>query len=192
MNPSMQAEAITGAGRGACAVAMFGAGWLGWGLGTAKAFNGFSGPAFGLAALALAATSIATIRKGRQLRRQCPADETARQRTILKPFLVVALIEAISICLVSMLAFRLARTDLATDWCAMVVGLHFLPLARIVRARVFLVLGVLIVVWCGVCWALFDCNRMAIAAAMGTGILLWGACVSILWRAQGLLRSARV
>ena len=172
-------------------VAMFGAGWLGWGLGTAKAFNGLSGPVFGFAALVLAAASVYTIRNGRQLRKECPAGDAARQRNLLKPFLVVALIEAVSICLVSILAYKLARTDLATDWCAMIVGLHFLPLARIVRARIFFVLGVLIVVWCAGCWAMLDSNRIAVSAAMGTGILLWGACVSILWRAQRLLRSAR-
>jgi len=47
MDRSFQVEAIIGAGRGALIVGMFGAGWLGWGLGEARVFNGFVGPAFG-------------------------------------------------------------------------------------------------------------------------------------------------
>ena len=72
MDPSLQAEAVIGAGRGALIVAMFGAGWLGWGLGQARAFNGFVGPAFGFIELFLLACSIYVIRKGRRLRKVYP------------------------------------------------------------------------------------------------------------------------
>lgn len=79
-NPSLRAEAVVGAGRGALIVAMFGAGWLGWGLCTAKAFNGFVGPAFGLLELFLVACSIYTIRTGRRLSKQYgPVPAAARK-----------------------------------------------------------------------------------------------------------------
>ena len=44
MDPSLQTEAVIGAGRGALIGSMFGAGWLGWGLGEAKVFDGIVGP----------------------------------------------------------------------------------------------------------------------------------------------------
>jgi hypothetical protein len=79
MDPSIQAGAVIGMGRGALIGAIFGAGWLGWGLGSAKAFNGFVGPVFGFTALILLACSIYFLRMGRQLRKQYPAaDASAR------------------------------------------------------------------------------------------------------------------
>ena len=58
MGPSSPADAVIGTSRGALISAMFGVGWLGWGLGTAKAFNGFVAPLFGCTALLLFACSI--------------------------------------------------------------------------------------------------------------------------------------
>ena len=66
-DPSLQAETVVGAGRGAPIVAMFGAGLLGWGLGVAKTFNAAVGAAFGFTALLLWCWSMYTIRKGRHL-----------------------------------------------------------------------------------------------------------------------------
>lgn len=189
MDTSFQAEAVIGAGRGALIGAMFGAGWLGWGLGDAKAFNGFIGPTFGFMALALLACSIYVIRKGRLLRKQYPAVGISTRRTALKWFLLVVLMEVIAICLVSILASRLHRADLATDWCAMIVGFHFLPLAKIFQAPNFSILGILMVLWCALCWALFRSNTIAISASLGTGILLWDSCAFALFRAQRITHS---
>jgi len=61
------------------------------------------------------------------------------------------------------LANRLHRADLAPDWCAMIVGLHFLPLAKIFRAPNLSVLGSLMMLWCALCWALFRSNTIAIS-----------------------------
>jgi hypothetical protein len=56
------------------------------------------------------------------------------RQTNRKWFLVVVLTEVLGIALVSVLANGLHRADPATDWRAMIVGLHFLPLAKIFRA----------------------------------------------------------
>jgi hypothetical protein len=189
MNPSFQAEAVIGAGRGALMVAMFGAGWLGWGLGDARAFNGFIGPTFGFMALFLLACSIYVIQKGRRLRQKYPAVGASTRQPILKWFLLVVLMEVLAISLVSILANRLHRANLAADWCAMIVGLHFLPLAKIFRAPNLSVLGILIMLWCALCWALFRSNTIGISASIGTGILLWGICVSALFRARRIALS---
>ena len=132
MDAWFQADAVIGAGRGA----MFGAGWLGWGLGNARAFNGFVAPTVGFTALFLFASSIYFLQKGRLLRKQCAIAGDSTRQTTLKWFLLVALMEVLAIVLVVILANRLHRADLATDWCAMIVGLHFMPLAKIFRALV--------------------------------------------------------
>ena len=184
MDPLLQANAVIGIGRGALISAMFGAGWLGWGLGNAKAFNALVGPTFGFTALFLFACSIYFIRKGRLLRKQCPEAGASKRHSVLKWFLLVALMEVLAIALVAILANRLHRADLATDWCAMIVGLHFLPLAKIFRAPHFGVLGILMILWCVLSWALFQSGTIAVSASLGTGILLWCSCVTALFRAR--------
>jgi hypothetical protein len=64
------------------------------------------------------------------------------------PFLLVVVLEVLALFLVSMLAYRLHRPDLAPDWCAMVMGLHFLPLATSFRAPSLGIFGVLTTLWC--------------------------------------------
>jgi hypothetical protein len=185
---SFQAQAVVGAGRGALVEAMFGAGWLGWGLGEAKAFNGFTGPMFGFMTLLLLACSIFVLRRGRLLRKKYPA-VGASTRTTLKVYLLVVLMEILGVLLVMSLANRYHRADLGTDWCAMVVGLHFLPLAKIFRAPHLVVLGILMTLWCALCWVLFRSNALVISVSLGTGILLWGSCVFALLRARRVIRS---
>jgi len=192
MNPSYQAEAVVGAGRGALIVAMFGAGWLGWGLGEAKAFTGVVGPAFGMTELFLLACSIYVIRKGRRLRKQNPPVSASVRKVILKSFLLVVLLEALALVFVSILGWRLHRPDLAGDWCAMVVGLHFLPLARVFRSPRLGVIGILIALWCALCWALFRSKTLTISVSLGTGTLLWVACVSALLRARKIAHSLQL
>ncbi len=188
-DPSFQAETVIGAGRGALIVAMFGAGWLGWGLGQARAFTGFVGPAFGFIELFLLACSIYVIRKGRLLRKQYPPMPASPRQAIRKSFLLVVFMEVVALLLVWILANRLHRPDLATDWCAMVVGLHFLPLARIFRALHLGVIGMLMTLWCVLCWSLFRSNALVISVTIGTGILLWAASVSALFRARKIVHS---
>lgn len=89
-------------------------------------------------------------------------------------------------------ANRLHRLDLATDWCAIVVGLHFLPLAKIFRARHLGIIGILMTLWCVLCWSLFRSNALVISVTVGTGILLWAASASALFRAHKIAHSLQV
>jgi len=140
-------QAAIGAGRGALIEAMFGSGWLGWGLGEAKAFNGFTGPMFGFLTLFLLASSIYVLRRGWLLRKEFPAIDVDPQRTMQRKFLLVVFLEFLLIALTSILADWLHRPDLATVWCALIVGLHFLPLATIFRAPSLGILGILMTLW---------------------------------------------
>ncbi len=179
---------VIGTGYGALISAMFGAGWLGSGLGNARAFDAFVAPTFGFTALFLFGCSILLIREGRLLRRQSAGADASKRPSVLKWFWLIVLMEGLGIALVAILANRFQRVDLATDWCAMIVGLHFLPLARIFRAPQLGVLGILIFLWCVASWACFQSSKMAISASVGTGILLWGNCVASLWRGRRIAR----
>lgn len=189
MSPSSPADAIIGTSRGALISAMFGAGWLGWGLGIAREFNGFVAPLFGCTSLFLFACSIYFIRKGRRLRRERPAAGASTRPSIRNWFLLVTLVEFLAIAFVAILANRLHRADLAADWCAMIVGLHFLPLAKIFRAPRYGVLGILMILWCVLSWMVFQSSSITISASLGTGILLWGSCAASLFRARRIVQS---
>jgi hypothetical protein len=143
---------------------------------------------FGFMTLLLLACSIFVLRRGRLLRKKYPA-VGASTRTTLKVYLLVVLMEILGVLLVMSLANRYHRADLGTDWCAMVVGLHFLPLAKIFRAPHLVVLGILMTLWCALCWVLFRSNALVISVSLGTGILLWGSCVFALLRARRVIRS---
>jgi hypothetical protein len=191
MNPSFEVEVIVGAGRGALIVAMFGAGWLGWGLDLAQAFKGLVGPAFGFIELLLLACSIYVIRKGRRLRKQYPPIPASVRKAAQRSFLLVVLLEILALAVVFVLAWQLHRPDLGADWAAMVVGLHFLPLAKLFRSPHLGVIGILITLWCVISWALFRSNALVISVAIGTGTLLWVASVSALLRARKIAESLR-
>jgi hypothetical protein len=135
-------------------------------------------------ALLLFACSIYFIRKGHLLRKMSPARVDAARRAVRKWFLIIVLIETLAIVFFTVLANLLHRPDLAANWCAMIVGLHFLPLAKIFRAPQLVVRGVLMTLWCAFCWALFRSNALVISTSIGTGILLWGGCIFSLLRAR--------
>lgn len=191
MDSSYEAEAVVGAGRGALVVALFGAGWLGWGLGVANAFTGVVPPAFGLIELVLVACSVYTIVNGRKLRKQYPPIPEAVRRATRRSFLIVVVLEGVAIGAGFLIAWRLNRPDLGADWAAMIVGLHFLPLAKIFRAPQLGVIGILTALWCALCWILFRSNALVISATIGTGILLWIASISALFRARRAAQSLR-
>lgn len=185
---------VVGAGRGALIFAMFGSGWLGWGLGGAKAFTPTVGFVFGLIGLFLTACSVYFIREGRSLKNTYPPPKPAPSlaKPVLKPYLLVVLATVSGLVFVSVLANRLQLSNLASDWCCIVIGLHFLPLATIFRAPNLRITGVLIPIWCVISWWAFRGSMISNSASIGTGILLWATCVSALVRAHETARSFRL
>jgi hypothetical protein len=185
MDSSYQAQAVVGAGRSALIGAMFGSGWLGWGLGVTKAFEiGFVGPALGLLTIFLCACSIYTIVNGRRLRRKFPPLPASARRAVIRPFIVVLIAECVAIGLVVVIAYLREREDIAAAGCALVVGLHFLPLAKIFRAPRLAVFGILIALWCVLCLIFYRSQALVISVSIGTGILLWASSITTLLRAR--------
>jgi hypothetical protein len=170
-------------------VSMFGVGWLGWGLGLAKAFSGFVPPVFGCMAFLLWGSSLYFIRKGRLLRRKFPPLPPSKARAVHKQFWLVVLFEALAILAVGILASHLQRPDLGADWCALVVGLHFLPLAKVLQSPPLALFGVLIMSWALAAWALFRSNTLVVGVDIGTGILLCAISISALLYARKLVHS---
>lgn len=181
------AETLLGAGRGALVMAMFGAGWLGLGLGAAGAFNALTGPLFGCTELFLLVCSATLLGSGRVLAKRYPLPP-GEQRPVLRAFLVLLAAEVVAILLASTLAGRLGRPDLVFDWCALVIGLHFFPLARIFRTPQMAVLGIALTLWSVLCLVIFRGNALTIAVSVGTGALFGVRCAASLVRGWGMRR----
>jgi hypothetical protein len=188
LDASSQAQLLLRTGFGAMVGGMFGMGWLGWGLGTAHAFTPVVIALFDVGGILLLGFSIYFIRKGKSLRRSYPASRNQRAEKVRKQFIVVTVSEFTIIAILGRVAYARHRPDLAPVLAATVVGLHFLPLAKIFRQARYYWWGSAITLWCGVCMILFRSNTLVAWSNIGTGVLLWANCAHGLLRARVILR----
>jgi hypothetical protein len=188
MDPSLQAEAVLNDGRGAIAVAIFAAAWMYWGLFIARALTLPRVIAIAVVALALLAGAAYFIRKGKELRAQYPPLPKKITRGAGKWYLIAVIVEVALAIVAGGTAASLHRFELIPDWIAIVVGLHFLPLAKIFRAISMVYIGTAMVLWSIACWIFFHSNALGTAAALGTGALLWIACIASMARARTAAR----
>lgn len=170
-------------------VTIFGAGWLAWGLSTADAVTPTVAVLFSIVEIVLLGYSVYFIWKGRSLRKKYPSSPSATTRSMNKQFMIVAVLEFAAIAIVVVIASALHRSDLAPVLIAIVVGLHFLPLAKVFRAPIYYVSGIAITLWCVVCWILFRSNALIASTGIGTGIMLWATSAYVLLRARQIVRS---
>jgi hypothetical protein len=169
---------------------MFGMGWLGWGLGTARAFTPAVIAVFDVCGILLLGCSIYFIRKGKSLRRSYPASSNQlAEKKMRKQFVVVVVSELAMIVILGWVADARHRPDLAPVLAATVVGLHFLPLGKIFRQARYYWWGIAMTLWCGICVILFRSDRLVAWSNIGTGVLLWAICTDGLLRARVVLRS---
>jgi hypothetical protein len=68
---------------------------------------------------------------------------------------------------------RLRRYDLIPQWVTLIVGLHYLPLAKLFRTKRFYALGLALVLVSLGSLLLPIGNSRTIAACMGAGLCLW-------------------
>ena len=65
------------------------------------------------------------------------------------------------------------RFDALPDWIGMVIGIHFLALAKVFRVRIYYLTGAAITLWCALAWALLSGAALTVSAGLGVGALLW-------------------
>ena len=90
--------------------------------------------------------------------------------------MVFGIILGIECALIAMVAAGLAHVRsyrLIPPAVALIVGLHFLPLAWFFRMRVYYATGVLMLAWLAACFLVADPLARSSILGLGTGIILW-------------------
>ncbi|HEX5433710.1 MAG TPA: hypothetical protein VFY05_05700 [Candidatus Angelobacter sp.] len=93
-------------------------------------------------------------------------------------------VEGVAIVAAVNVLVRMGRRDLIAPAVAIIVGLHFLPLARWLPARIYYLTAALLVA-VGLGGALVQAGPVRIlAVGMGAAAILWLSCAVVLLRAQ--------
>jgi hypothetical protein len=188
MSTSSEVEFVLGLGRGSIICTVFGALWLGFSLAAARAFVPIVVVLISIIGIVLFARSLSLIRKGRALRNSSAVAPNAHSDRTRKLFKWISIGEGVAIGLVCFFGFGLNRGDLVPVGIAIVVGLHFLPLAKVFEARIYYWTGGMIVAWCIFSRVSFHSQAMDVSAGIGTGAILWLTAAYNLLRSYTLVR----
>lgn len=196
MPDSFQAAGVAfGRTIGAVVMVFFGFFWFCWGFSNSPLFTGFPS---GLARPAISWISLycvslvflgialrAVRRARRRLKALVPSSQGFRSR-YGKQFRLISILEGIGCGVVLFAASHFHRMDLIAAGIGVVVGLHFLPLARLFRFPAYYITGVAIVL-CDVLSIVFLRGRdITLSAGVGTGAALWITAVYALHRSVDL------
>ncbi len=148
-----------------------------------------------IVAVALSLYAIYLLRAARRLPDN-PSPEAARRgESIGKQFAVVGMIEVIAIVLASILLGRTDHGELVPLVIALIVGVHFLPLAYIFQVRAYYFTGVimsllalvaLVALFFGV--TLGGPYAWATVVGLGSALILWATALYILFITKRLLQ----
>jgi hypothetical protein len=196
-DPSQPALSAFGFSAAALIMTIFGFVWLGWGFSVSSAFTDFSSsralPAtrwitFYVAFLVLLATSIQAVRKSKVSMKASSATPDELRSRFGKPFRMVCFLEGAACAVVVSITLSFHRLDLMAAGISLVVGVHFLPLARLFRLRVYYMAGVAIILADLLSVSLMKGRNITLGPGASTGIILWITAIYALFNAREFLR----
>ena len=158
---------------GAAIMGAFGAVW--WTIGVST--NGRAAvPLYGVGLVIAAAIIVTAWRRGSRSRSQSPG-EARRQGRLVG---VASAVEGVLIFLAVNVLVNIKRPDLIAPVGAIIVGLHFLPLARWLPARLYYATAALLTL-CGVAgFFVADAKARIVLVSLGAASVLWLTCGAVL------------
>ncbi|MHB8635373.1 MAG: hypothetical protein ACYC96_02755 [Fimbriimonadaceae bacterium] len=169
----------SGAGIGALIMSVFGFTWLGWGFSADSAFTPVEWVVLYIFAGALVWACAHAIRRDKS--RAGERDEfwakTGKQFTRLN------IAQGVLCGIVVFFAVVGNRLDLLPLGISLVVGVHFLPLAAILRVPAYYATGIAIVAGDALCWTIFRSAALVMSVGVATGGILWLTAAYALFRA---------
>ncbi len=173
--------------------AFFGAGDMFWALSFARDVPQVWSKTIWIVAVALGVWSLTQRVLLRRLSVSAVDKPIARQhlRRYASWFAVVVVIEVISINLGRPVLIHFHRLDLFPQWVEAVVGLHFLPLAKLFKVPLFYATGIALVLVALGSLLIPVSNPRAMMAVAGSGFCLWATAVVILLQDVAYVRPAK-
>jgi len=183
VDPSHPELSAFGLGTAAVFMIFFGFIWLGWGFSSSPAFTDFSSdrvlPAarwicFYLAFLIFLAISIVAVVKARHRMKTLAIGPGEYRDRFSKPFRAICFFEGGGCAVAVALALGFHRVDLLAAGISLVVGVHFVPLARLFRINAYFITAAAVIAVDLVCIFVFKGKQVTFLSASATGIILWG------------------
>jgi len=177
-NNSSRIEAIDGRITGSMFFSAFGALWL---IAARWLSHQLSAPILIGAALATAALWLIAARMHRQLPKvEKDAEMLAREQRMSKIFGRVNAAQWIAIAL-TVIACNILQQPMRIAPCvAVIVGLHFFPLAKLFDNRLHYATGAALTLWPIACVLSQPATQAATNAAQGAGVILWASAAAAL------------
>ncbi|MGH9494841.1 MAG: hypothetical protein ACRD3B_07585 [Candidatus Sulfotelmatobacter sp.] len=176
---------------------VFGFIWLGWGFSASSAFTDFSSgsilPAtrwisFYAVFLVLLGISIQAVRRSAARMKTAHVSASGFRSRYSRPFKKISFFEGAGCILAVALTVLFHRMDLLAFGISLVVGLHFLPLARLFRFPAYYVAGGAIILTDPIAVAMLRDKAIAMGSAVGAGIVLWLTGMYTLQRGREFLK----
>jgi hypothetical protein len=168
-------------------LAFFGAAWWGWGVGgIQELFSGETAAFYSILALAtgiLVSGGILLLRAARRLPRDTSPARKARDAAVGKRYRAFGAVFGLEIVIIAVgivLLNVFHHPEFRLPFVTIVVGVHFLPLARLFTVRLYYVIGVLLVLVSVTVMLVVPVSTL-IGNRQAWDVLVGSACAVILW-----------
>lgn len=177
---SLSAGTLKGSARGALICVCFGSGWMYW----AVVSSGTQSPLwFSFVTLPAIFLTLWAILRIRAFRHLSPSSaELAHSMRFRKWFWIDFGFEWGLCAIAAFLLARVGRSDLMPQAFGVIIGLHFLPLAKIFTARLFYWTSGIMVVAATGSLIIPRSDLRTVSGCMSTGLTLWASGIVILCR----------
>ncbi|MGB0064572.1 MAG: hypothetical protein WBP85_09020 [Terracidiphilus sp.] len=184
MQTELTANRVSSIATGIMVFAGFGAGWLFWSLSMRQEITGATatGVMTGMLALFVAAIYI-----WRQAKRWPRVPDDPRMG---RAFVWINAIQWTAIFAAGFICKRFGWAYYFPSAVAVIVGLHFYPLARMFRNPLHYGTGTAVVVWVFAAAVIVPAGRLPGFTTMGTGALLWAAALVTIARGLSIMRAS--
>jgi hypothetical protein len=182
---NVTAKELKGKASGALFMLFFGTFWIFSAMFYWQGLPRWSFIAVALIPISLAALAVRQLRRTQGVLSEVNGRASAQGTAIGRKFGIIFGIEGALIGLAVMLLVRLAHPEIIPVAIALIVGLHFLPLAHLFRSRLYYWVGSLIVVMACACLLIKDAQSRLVALGFGVGLLLWFTSGLMLWTSGG-------
>jgi uncharacterized membrane protein len=185
------AGALYGRGIGAIIGTAFGFVWFGWAFSPFRHVPAAVLAAYFLAAVVLMAFAVRTARLGRRTMKAQGVLRSSFWEKRRKAMGIVVALEVVGCIIVLALVGAFHRPDWAAAGVSLVVGLHFLPLARIFESAACFWGGGLMIAWDILTVTALKSLNPTASACIVTGAILWAFAIYLLTWSFPLRASAR-